>query len=264
MYCSQLLDIKKISNEQAYMLDDFLKNNLKNDYVSISACFQQTQIPIEILAEVFSQLCMIGFLQLVYAIRCPECGHLIKRFDEKTDVIKALNEITNCYLCDEEIEFEKSDIVALFKRNEKSPFFKGQRQKLAVGENACGVAHEDRVGYLVKYSETFSDFLELTKGEYISRQEESRRVAEVRRRAYRIYKNKEKKYKKVKIISVFISFMFLLILLVITKAGGTLSVLMNCFTYISQNIIDKVLDICLKPDIGQLESEQLYLMTNAM
>ena len=87
----------------------------------------------------------IGVLELQFAVRCPECGALIKQAKD----FEELFNVDECYVCGSEIEISEEDIVLIFSLDkDKFPFDSGQHK---IRDNAKSVvAQENSIEKFVK------------------------------------------------------------------------------------------------------------------
>lgn len=145
MYCSHLLILEDtISKEQIQKLDSYLSgltgSSINN--ITISKVAKYMNIETNLATKIMLSCQKNGIFDMTYAIRCPECGTLIKRVDKLSQIPK---DKISCYACDsEDLEITKNDIEVLFRLIDPLVFNCGQ-QELIHGNSSANspVAHED-------------------------------------------------------------------------------------------------------------------------
>ena len=177
MFCIPLLEISELDANEKQKLDDYLKEVLPNGYLSISQTVQKTGIKEKNLLAVLTTLVEKDYLDLVYAIRCPECGHLIKKIDNINNF--PYEQIDYCYACDQDIQISSKDIAVLFKLKNRS-FNVGQSDFWG---QTSPIAHEiDTLEYL---SKTFELFYDMQRGEIEKREQKHIQETTIHRKAYK-------------------------------------------------------------------------------
>lgn len=131
MCCSQLSMLKQyISEEQIENLAVYLINLNNNTRSKITVTKIMTLLGVDSkIARKVLMLCKKeNILSLEYVVRCPECGMLIKRYDQ---LPVDFDDIKECYSCGEEIEITTDDIELIFTYNIGTVSFnKGQLENI--------------------------------------------------------------------------------------------------------------------------------------
>lgn len=130
MYCSHLLALQGLLNDdQIQDLEKYFSSLIggaaKN--ITVSKLSRALQISPQVASRVLTKCKEIGIINVFYAIRCPECGMLIKKVDSIADIP---SEPFECYGCNEEIEVEPSDIEFVYALEDDSVFIEGQQKEL--------------------------------------------------------------------------------------------------------------------------------------
>lgn len=114
MYCTQLSMLKDyLSEKQIETLQEFFLNLTENTKNNITVTKIMVLLDIDSkLARKVLMLCKSkGILKIIYAIRCPECGLLVKKYDE---IPIDIDEMKVCYSCGEEIQIELGMLELMF------------------------------------------------------------------------------------------------------------------------------------------------------
>lgn len=258
MYCALLWEMMNRNASTVEILDNFLHNVHVNEYITLSRCKRETGISEKDLADIFTKLYFEGYLDISYAIKCPECGHLIKQISE-TELHEDIF-VNYCYSCDKDISITDKNIVILFSKKPKSPFDKGQH-RVGIETIKCeDVAQIDSLSQMKKMCSLFAENLELQNRKF--KQDENDRehaklVSEVKQKAYGIYQKRNRIYRRLKAVSMVMSVGILFFVLCITNVGGGASVFISVVIYIAQNVVDSLLLLFIKKDLSDIEHEEL-------
>ena len=141
MYCSRLLALQgMLDNAQIQKLEVYFSSLIggatKN--ITVSKTVKALDISPQLASKVLTKCKEIGILKVFYAIRCPECGMLIKKVDSIGDIPSKPFE---CYGCNEEIEVSPSDIEIIYALEDDCVFIDGQQEGLDL--SARSVVPED-------------------------------------------------------------------------------------------------------------------------
>lgn len=258
MYCIPLLELNELNDIQKRTLDAFFENFLPNGYITVSKAVEFTGMQERIVIDTFTELYVCGFLDIIYAVKCPECGHLIKKIED----INYFNykKVNFCYACDEPIEISQKDIVILFAKKEKSPFAKGQHlnNEMIVKTHDGVVAPNDAMDYLKSISENFSRIVDMQTNKVIEDTEKNKELNGLKNKAYMRYKKNKKRYMIVSSIFRFVSLFILFLSVAITDPQGNLAVFTTVTIYAFQNVIDVLLKYCIVTDLNEIEREEMY------
>ena len=122
MFYPELLEIckgntKLLSEELIEQIDNWLymlPNNLC-DKITITRFSQKFNIDYKLSMAILEKLSDLNVLKRIFAIHCPECGHVIRITDEE-GLVEAMYSINYCYACDEnDINISKSNIELRYK-----------------------------------------------------------------------------------------------------------------------------------------------------
>lgn len=258
MYCSQLLALKDdLPKEEVDIIDKFLNANQYNPYITVSMAKKYTNLPETIIAEIFNKLSCAGVLTIIYAISCPECGHLIKVIN-KVETFD-FEEIDYCDSCMDVISVSKNDVVILYRQNQ-SFFRRGQYPKNDFVINPCDIAPCDTYGIMESISETFREMLALKKSELDEIQAKEinkKKIEEVKNRAFKIYICHKRIQLVLRCILILLAAYILWEVLQYTKATNTASVAITVTTFIITNIVDLLCNWFIDTDYVTIEKKQL-------
>ena len=258
MYCTLLSEIDSLNDLQKESIDKFLQTFLPNGYVTVSKACEYTGMLDKIIADTFSKLYLKGYLDIVYAIRCPECGHLIKKIDD-INCFRYVS-IDSCYACDLPIDISIEDIVILFEKREKSPFERGQyRGNELLVKSDIGIALSDTVEYLKSISETFTMIAGIQTDKLVSDEAKDEKLRKMTKRAYRRYRKNKNIYTWAIIVFRCISLAILFSVLYFAEPQGMTSVFVTVIIYTFQNVIDVILKSCIITDLNELERDEMYV-----
>ena len=156
MFCSQLSVLEKITDgETIEKFQNYLASLSENSARNITVSSVSHNIGVcKELAQKMLRTCLEAkILGLEYGLRCPECGQMIKRSQEPLEDLK---NIATCYRCEEEIQLDQDDIVAIFVfEGFESPFAKGQQGRLDGKSSGISVARED--SFLQVFDDVYSE-----------------------------------------------------------------------------------------------------------
>ena len=169
MCCSLLLKLNDIlSEENLEKLREFFEQLTPNtsDKITAEKLASYMGVDFSEARNILMKCKKIGVLELQFAVRCPECGALIKQAKD----FEELFNVDECYVCGSEIEISEEDIVLIFSLDkDKFPFDSGQHK---IRDNAKSVvAQENSIEKFVKeghlnailYNPTDEDYAELKK-----------------------------------------------------------------------------------------------------
>lgn len=118
----------ELNGKQIDKINEYFENLTvtEAEMITLSRVHAATEIPYPKLAKVLLKCVDAGILALKYAVKCPNCGRMIKEFSEP-DVDKAYK-LKICYMCNSEVKVKDGDIVAVFSIVYNAPFANGQNQ----------------------------------------------------------------------------------------------------------------------------------------
>lgn len=131
MYYQTLLTLNKKYGEDIIQKYDTWLYNLpkrEDDRISIGKTANELQIEFVIAKNILEDSVALNILKHRYAIKCPECGHVIEivPIEELYDKIKVID---NCDACEsEDIKITDEDIQVLYKKNQKDGDIKKEKQ----------------------------------------------------------------------------------------------------------------------------------------
>lgn len=119
---NELLTEEKIEKLRGYFYS--LNDNTKNKITTIKI-MNELDIDSKTAKKVLMSCKRNGILKISYAIRCPECGFILKILQ---DMPIDYDEFNYCYGCDEDINVTSDNVELIFTLvNEPGCFMKGQR-----------------------------------------------------------------------------------------------------------------------------------------
>lgn len=247
MFCIPLLETSELDANEKQKLDDYLKEVLPNGYLSVSQTVQKTGIKEKNLLAVLTALIEKDYLDLVYAIRCPECGHLIKKIDNINHF--PYEQIDYCYACDQDIQISLKDIAVLFKLKDRS-FNVGQSDFWG---QTSPIAHEiDTLEYLCKMSKTFELFYDMQRAEIEKRGQKHIQETTIHRKAYVQYDGNKKKYAIIWTIFNIVVFSILCYVLFKSDQNGKIAPFITIALFASDRILDFILRKIFVMDYDEL------------
>lgn len=92
----------------------------QQDKISAVNVSVQLKIDFNIAESILEACCRIGILEKQFEIRCPECEGTLKITDSD-HLIKELNQLKNCYICDSENITVKNDYIFILYKLVKKP-----------------------------------------------------------------------------------------------------------------------------------------------
>lgn len=90
-----------------------LTDNQK-DKITVSRFSNKFGIDYNLSRSILKRMCSYNILQELYAIKCPECNHILKITD-RYNLYDVMQEVNFCYACDEEIIISDEDIQIRYK-----------------------------------------------------------------------------------------------------------------------------------------------------
>ena len=258
MYCTPLLDIKELNDNQKETVDSFLQKFLPNGFVTVSKAVEYTGMQERIIIDIFSKLYLCGWFDIVYAVSCPECGHLIKKIKNKSYF--DYSNLTSCYSCDEAIETSEKDVVTLFVKKENNPFGRGQylNNELSIKQDG-GIARTDSIEHLKLISETFASIVDMQANRYEKEDRRDNELKNIHERAYIRYKKNKQVYGLASGFFRVVSFLILAFVLYKTEVQGNMSLFVTVTIYVFQNVIDFFLKTAIVTDLNEIEREEMYI-----
>lgn len=149
---SLILD-KELTDTEMQSFETYLRNLNANEsrIITVSKINERTGIDSDKIARILLYGSQIKIFSIRYVVKCPICGHLIKEITK--DNLQSAYYISECYMCNEEIEVSDKDIINIFSFDkDKFPFQFGQIQleldKVVVDAQLC-----DSLAYLKKIGE---------------------------------------------------------------------------------------------------------------
>lgn len=146
MLSSQLSKLKEIINkEEVERVEQYVDSFNLNTKITVSKFATSTEISLDSSSKVLSLLSDMGILTSNFAVRCPQCGLLIKMMENFTDIDTEIL----CYNCEQETEISSDNIEVVYTV-EKIPFPLGQQSK-KIMQSILAVLKEDSLtAYLEK------------------------------------------------------------------------------------------------------------------
>lgn len=124
--CSSLCSLlaKHLPLEEAALLENYLLKLSPSalQCITVSKATAAMAIPKEKTLRLLNLCCDLDILRIEFAIRCPECGLLLKR----VGTVDEIEEICCCYGCSTEFDVTAENIEVIFCVNESSFFQIGQ------------------------------------------------------------------------------------------------------------------------------------------
>ena len=119
-----------ISNDKIELFDKWIYELSPNAKKIINSFKLSRAIEINLILseKILSTLVNKSFLKQEFVIICPSCEAMIKK-TEISDLMRAIEEISNCYFCGEDIDLSSEDIDVIYSVNEgpdNAPFVKDQ------------------------------------------------------------------------------------------------------------------------------------------
>ena len=156
MFYQELLEISKngtkvLSDELIEEIDTWLATLPSSlaDRITVSRFSSKFGLDYQLSRYILERLCELKLFERVYAILCPECGHVLKITDER-NLLKDMNVTTYCYGCDEDINITANDVEIRYKLL-KMPNDPEKMKKL--GEDSFGQKSfnsKDTIEHLIK------------------------------------------------------------------------------------------------------------------
>ncbi|MBE6067780.1 MAG: hypothetical protein E7211_08820 [Clostridium lundense] len=156
MFYPELLEISKsgtkiLSDELIEEIDIWLATLPSSlvDKITVSRFSTRFGIDYQLARSILERLCELKLLERLYAILCPECGHVLKVTDER-NLLESMASLSFCYSCNEDINVDSKDIEIRYKLVKKS----NDPDKIKkLSENILGkksVNPQDRIDALIK------------------------------------------------------------------------------------------------------------------
>lgn len=154
------------------ILDDFVNEDTKNNLhqyfqslvggaltnITVSKLSKALKIDSRLAQEILFRCTENNILKQKYALRCSECGMLIKKFDLLAELPE---EPIVCYACDEMTDVSLENIEVVYEVQDKSFFEIGQRSN-----KVYNVALEDSVYALLQTGNIHELFYNPTEEDY--------------------------------------------------------------------------------------------------
>lgn len=130
-FLSPLLD-----NEKIDMLGQLLSEYSQKPFsiITVNAISSTLDVYPDKAIEIMMELEKNDLVFRNYAVRCPECGTLIKKAEKLSDLLDE----ENCYSCENNFEVTEEDIELLFYVKNPDFFDEGQHEK--EGGDSCSAA----------------------------------------------------------------------------------------------------------------------------
>lgn len=157
MYCSRLsvlqglLKVEQIENLETYF-SSLIGGATKN--ITVSKVSKALQISPQEASEILTKCKEMGIVNVIYIIRCPECGMPIKKVESLADIPR---EPFECYGCGEEIEVTSRDIELVYALDDDSVFTEGQQVELDLPVRA--VVPEDSMESIFTTGHNLNEYL---------------------------------------------------------------------------------------------------------
>lgn len=183
----------ELNDEQIDKINEYFGNLTvtEAEMITLSKTHAATKISYEKIAKIFLKCVNDGIFSLRYAIKCPECGRLIKEFSEH-DVEKAYK-LKTCYICNSDITVKDTDIIAIFSIVYNSPFYSGQNQKNAIDKKGSfDSAPWDTYSYLREIAQELKLSNEIAQRKEVKEDKKEKQNSTYEKKAYKISKRNEK------------------------------------------------------------------------
>ena len=123
MSCSRLSVLREfLTKSQYFSLIDFLSSLSPGSKLTESKLMSNTDLDNQVIRSVLDKLLELEVLERSFAVKCPECGLLVKSFDKIYEIEKACK----CYHCDTIFEVENDDVYVIYSFK-NYPFDTGQQ-----------------------------------------------------------------------------------------------------------------------------------------
>lgn len=145
MCCSQLSMLNDLlSEEEIISLENFFYSLTPNtiDRITASKISNYLSVDFETARKVLMKCKNAGFLKLTFGIKCPNCGGLVKKVSDLSEVEEVLD---YCYICGEEnLDISEDDIELMFELLiDSNSFLPGQQMGKVIRLNSTDVAREN-------------------------------------------------------------------------------------------------------------------------
>ncbi|MDR2559257.1 MAG: hypothetical protein LBC86_06925 [Oscillospiraceae bacterium] len=145
MSCFQLSELREIlTPEQIKLVDDGVKTLSRNHIITLSNFSSSVCLDAVLTAKVLKKLVDLQILSYQTAIRCPECGILIKEVDSLNFEAEYL-----CYGCEEMVLISTDNIEVIY-RLAKYPFVERQQIKVFNNSEKSVAGNNDSLTYLLE------------------------------------------------------------------------------------------------------------------
>ncbi len=148
MCCSHLLFLSVlIEEDKISRLETFLSECSDRPALVITVSRVATTIDVspQLASKVLQELAKKDILTTKYALRCPECGTLLKRYSGLNEV-ECVGNI--CYKCNEKFDVSPEEIEIFYIINDGHFFRKGQHEKEV--DYSVSAAHENSLKFLIE------------------------------------------------------------------------------------------------------------------
>ena len=128
MFYSQLSKISNVfCDDEISTLDNYFStlSPTGSKYISLSKISTKCKLDPEKMAMAIKILIDENLLKPRYAIRCPQCGLLLKSYDEMDERI--LDDIY-CYKCEENFSISSDNIEVIYELSVRPYFFDDEQQ----------------------------------------------------------------------------------------------------------------------------------------
>lgn len=242
----------ELNGKQIGKINEYFENLTvtESEMITLSKVHGATDIPYEKLAKVLLKCVDAGILILKYAVKCPECGRMIKEFSE-CDVDEAYK-LKSCYMCDSEVKVKDSDIVVVFSIVYNAPFANGQSQSPVDMKGGFDAALPyDTYSYLKEIAGQLKRGNDIAQCKIDKENEKEKQKDKYEKRAYKI----SKRNMKIRIAFNFSSAILLgliIYLIINTVENAKLSATVSGITYMSTFAISNVCVYFFPVDIDKI------------
>ncbi|MBQ3463294.1 MAG: hypothetical protein IJH36_09315 [Clostridia bacterium] len=121
MCYQKLLQCDFLSEEKKKEISYYLDRMTQNSIFTLSQFIFDNKLDRDLSKKLLTWLCTNNILKRGYAVRCPNCGHMIELIDD----INNTKDTIFCVNCSQDVELTSEDIVIIYMLN-SPPFVDGQ------------------------------------------------------------------------------------------------------------------------------------------
>lgn len=242
----------ELDSKQIGIMNEYFQNLTvtEAEMITLSKVHAATEIPYEKIAKVLLKCVNVGNLILKYAVKCPDCGRMIKEFSEH-DVDKAYK-LEVCYMCNSEIKVKDSDIVAIFSVVYNAPFANGQNQSPIDMKGGFDAALPyDTYSYLKVIAEQLTRSNDIAQGKFDKEDKKEDQKAKYEKRAYIISK-RNMKLRVALNLSIAILLGLIIYRIISMGENAKLSATVSGITYMVTFVFSNVLGYFFPVDIEKI------------